>query len=87
MSKFFKNYDLKLNEGDVYYQFKNINIDFVDLMVINLIVVDCFIEFFFFEGSQVNEIFLFLVDFINFFLDFFCFEVFSSDEVVINLQY
>lgn len=87
MSKFFKNYNLKLNEGDVYYQFKNINIDFVDLMVVNLIVVDCFIEFFFFEGSQVNEIFLFLVDFINFFLDFFCFEVFSSDEVVINLQY
>lgn len=87
MSKFFKNYDLKLNEGDVYYQFKNINIDFEDLMVINLIVVDCFIEFFFFEGGQVNEIFLFLVDFINFFLDFFCFEVFGSDEVVINLQY
>lgn len=87
MSKFFKKYDLKLNEGDVYYQFKNINIDFVDLMVVNLIVVDCFIEFFFFEGGQVNEIFLFLVDFINFFLDFFCFEVFGSDEVVINLQY
>lgn len=51
MSKFFKKYDLKLNEGDVYYYFKNIYINFVDLMVVNLIVVDCFIEFFFFEGG------------------------------------
>lgn len=82
-----KNYDLKLNEGDVYHQFKNINIDSVDSMVTNLIVVDCFIEPLLPEGGQVNETLPFLVDLINPLLDLLCSEVSGSDEVVTNLQH
>lgn len=87
MSKPPKNYDLKLNEGDVYHQFKKINIDSVDSMVTNLIVVDCFIEPLLPEGGQVNETLPFLVDLINPLLDLLCSEVSGSDEVVTNLQH